>query len=168
MSQLFHDSAASPIDFSRAEAEDAREFFKEVLLSYRLVFGQTNSSHNDFNKELKKWDLKSMPNDDPMLYQLCGHGCDSEEVRDIYIAIDADDPSNHYNPIIDFPYLGRRLAGIQDYVRGHNPHNFIALWHDRRNVSWWWTFWAVIVIGGLGLLFALAQTILAILQLVKS
>jgi hypothetical protein len=112
-----------------------------------------------------------------MLERLCGHSCESDEVADIYIAIDAEDPSNHYNPIMDFPFFGKRLVAIQDYVRGHNPHNFKALWYDRRNVSWWWTFWvrvhihdglassalilmpcqAVIFIGGLTLVFTLTQ-----------
>lgn len=169
LSRIFEDSGAShSYDSSKTDADEARQFFKEVLLSYRLIFGQTYNSRKDFNKQLRKWDLKSKGNSDPMLYRLCGHGCESDEARDIYLEIDADDPSNHYNPIVDFPFLGRRLVGIQDYIRGHNPDNIKALWYDRRNVSWWWTFWAVIIIGGLTLFLALVQTILQALQLIQS
>jgi len=117
---------------------------------------------------LKKWNLKAKENSDPMLYRICGHGCESEEVREIYIEIGADDPSNHHNPAVDFPFLGKRLVFIQNYVSAHNPSSFWALWHDRRNVSWWWTFWAVIIIGGLGLLIGFAQVVLQILQLIQS
>lgn len=167
MSRLFQDNAAST-DFSNIDADDTRQFFKEVILSYRLIFGQTKSSRQRFNKQLKKWDLKSKSNSDPMLYRICGHGCESEEAREIYYEIEADDPSNQYDPAVDFPFLGKRLVSIQDYVQGHKPSNFKALWYDRRNVSWWWTFWAVIIIGGLGLVLALVQDILQILQLIKT
>lgn len=64
-----------------------------------------------------------------------------DDARQIYEAIGADDPSNHYNPRSDFPFLGKRLAELQEYVRGHSPHTIMALWHDRRDASWWWTFW---------------------------
>lgn len=76
-----------------------------------------------------------------MLEILCGHGWEFEDARQIYEEIGAEEPSNHYSPIADFPFLGKRLAELQAYVRGHSPHNIMALWYDRRNVSWWWTFW---------------------------
>jgi hypothetical protein len=139
--RIFQESVATQSDSTRAEIDDAYEFFKEVLLSYRLIFSQTKSSRKTFKKQWKKWDLTSRGNIDPILERLCGHSCDSEEARDLYYAIDADDPSSHYNPISDFPFLGKRLTDIQDYVSGHNPHSFKALWYDRRNVTWWWTFW---------------------------
>jgi hypothetical protein len=129
------------LDLLKADVDEARQFFREVLLSYRLIFGKTYSSRKDFKKQLRKWNLESKKNSDPMLYRLCAHGYESEEAREIYLEIDADDPSNHYNPVVDFPFLGKRLEGIQDYTRGSSPDNIKALWHDRRNMSWWWTFW---------------------------
>lgn len=83
-------------------------------------------------------------NSDPMLHRICGHDCESDEVREIYIEIGADEPINQYNPAVDFPFLGKRLGSIQEYIRGHNPSNFWALWYDRRNISLWWTFWVSI------------------------
>jgi len=103
-----------------------------------------------------------------MLLLLCGRSWEDDEARQIYDEIGADDPSNHYSSISDFPFLGKRLADLQAYVAGHNPHTIMALWHDRRNMSWWWTFWAVIIIGGLTLVFALLQSILQIIQVIYS
>ena len=90
---------------------------------------------------MNKWDLISKGNHDPILEKLCCYSCDSDEAGDLYAAIEADDPSSHFTPIADFPFLGKRLTDIQDYVSNHNPHSFMALWYDRRNVTWWWTFW---------------------------
>jgi len=163
MSQIFQESGATPSDPARVE-DEAYEFFKEVLLSYRLIFSQTKSSRKVFRKQMKKWNLISKGNLDPILERLCGYSCDSDEAGDLYGAIEADDPSSHFTPIADFPFLGKRLMDIQDYVSNHNPHSFMALWYDRRNVTWWWTFWAVIIIGGVGLVLALVQTVFQVLQ----
>jgi hypothetical protein len=73
-----------------------------------------------------------------MLYILCGEPCTSPNSRDIYDEIEAEDPTTHYSPVADYPFFGERLIELQSYVRGHN---FMALWYDRRDVSWWWTFW---------------------------
>jgi hypothetical protein len=139
--RIFQESGAAPSDSTRPDIDDAYEYFKEVLLSYSLIFSQTKSSRKAFQKQSKKWNLKSRGNMDPILERLCAHSCDSDEARELYWAIEADDPSIHFNPISDFPFLGKRLTDIQDYVSSHNPHSFMALWYDRRNVTWWWTFW---------------------------
>jgi hypothetical protein len=116
----------------------------EVLISYRLIFGQTKNSHRDFKTLSRKWakSWNSTPElqkqADPMLYILCGQPCTSPEASAIYDEIEAEDPSTHYSPVTDFPFFGERLVELQNYVRGHN---FMALWYDRRDVSWWWTFW---------------------------
>lgn len=127
---------------SLGEGQDAQEFFKEILRSYRLIFGQTRSSRKKFQKlygKSRSW--SSGPNSDPLLQLICGRSCESGESSTIFAEIGADDASNHYDPQVDFPFLGKRLLGLQDYVRGHNPHNFKSLWYDRRNGFWWWSFW---------------------------
>ena len=121
---------------------EAQHFFREVLISYRLIFGQTRSSRNDFNRTYSKLNFWSkQPNPDPLITILCGQNWESESAMQIYYDIEADDPSNHYDARYDFPFLGRRLLELQDYIRGQNPEAMGALWHDRRNVSYWWTLW---------------------------
>ena len=82
---------------------------------------------------------------DPMLPIICGHHCESDESRAVYDEIDAEDPSTHYSPSQDFPYLGRRLEILQAYVKNHRPKSFWALWHDDRDVGFWWTFWVCFI-----------------------
>jgi len=127
---------------SEDDAEDAKQFFTEVLLSYRLIFSQTRLSRKEFNRFYSKsgfWNKQSNP--DPLITVLCGQSGENTDSRRVYDEIGADDPSNHYSPVHDFPFLGKRLLELQDYVRGHNLTNLKALWYDQRNISWWWTFW---------------------------
>lgn len=35
------------------------------------------------------------------------------------------------------------------------------IWRDKRNVEKWWTFWAVVLFGSIGVLLSLAQVALA-------
>ncbi|CZR55431.1 uncharacterized protein PAC_05319 [Phialocephala subalpina] len=149
--RLFWDSDQSN-SFLRAEVEDAMEFYREVLLSYRLIFGQDNISHKRFNKMFRKSDLLPKEYHDSLIFILCGQHWDSKEARHVYELIDAEDPSTHYSPTIDFPYLGTRLLELQTYVKDYKPSTFCAIWNDKRDPSEWWTFWAVILMGSMTLI----------------
>jgi len=168
LSQLFSDSI-EPVSFlsPAVEVEDAKDFYKEVLLTYRLLFGQDTHSFKYFNALARK---EPIPGEcqDPLLSTICGQGWESKDARQVYEMIEADEPSLHYSPSSEFPFLGRRLLDVQKYVRGHSSNTIQGIWYDRRNPLGWWTFWAVVIIGGVGLILALVfgilQTVLAILQ----
>lgn len=129
--------------FANPNDDPAAEYFKEVLISYRLIFGQTRSSYRDFNSLVSKKSLIWFGTGivDPLLPVICGHSWDSEQVRSIYDEIDVDEASDYYTTSSDFPYLGERLEILQEYVRDHRSTTMTALWNDRRDVGWWWTFW---------------------------
>lgn len=141
------------------------EYFREVLLSYRLIFGQDKASWKAFKKKLltfeERWDCSDKQSDDAdeMLRTLCCWSYDSPNANRIYEVIDAADGiSPYYYPDSDFPFLGRRILDLQAFVSGRNPHNWRALWNDKRNVGLWWTFWAVIIIGGSSIFLGFLQT----------
>lgn len=130
------------------ERDHTGDFFKEVLLSYRLIFGQHKKSWQYFNKKLVAWNHdwdcsgeQGSRTSDPMLLLLCGRSWLADGPKQIYDEISADEPSEYYSPNMDFPFLGKRILVLQNHVKGHNAHSLRALWHDHRNVSWWWTFW---------------------------
>jgi hypothetical protein len=129
-----------------------QDYFREVLLSYRLLFGQDHKSWKAFQAKIAEWGENwncSDPNSedkDDMLLILCGKSYKSQEAREVYEQIDADedpkeDLSVYYYPDSDFPFFGKRLLNLQAFVKGRHPHNWSALWNDRRNVAYWWTFW---------------------------
>jgi sterol desaturase/sphingolipid hydroxylase (fatty acid hydroxylase superfamily) len=74
--------------------------------------------------------------------------------------------SNTYSARDDFPVFGQRLLALQRYNRRHQPSKITDLWRNRQNPLQWYTFWAVLVVGGSGLLLAILQLIIGVLQLV--
>lgn len=65
-----------------------------------------------------------------------------------------------------FPILGHRLAAIQDDIDHLQLTRITALWRDRRDLSRWYTFWAVLIIGGIGNVLSAIQTCFTIIQAV--
>ena len=112
-----------------------------MLLTYRLIFGQDNSSSKDFNSLAQRWDQSQDQLADPMLEVLCGRRWDANGALQVFEEIEAENPLSFYSPSLDFPFLGQRLLEIQRFVQGRRPNSMAALWHDRRKLIQWWTLW---------------------------
>jgi hypothetical protein len=69
-----------------------------------------------------------------------------------------------YSASKDFPLLGQRLLELQNYMNAQNPSDFLTLWYDRRDILRLYTFWAVFVVGGLGILLSFASVGLTVVQ----
>lgn len=67
----------------------------------------------------------------------------------------------------DFPILRSRIAILQQHMSTSKPRGWQDFWNDRRDSAQWLTFWAVIAIGGLGLILALMQVVLQVVQLAQ-
>lgn len=78
---------------------------------------------------------------DPMLLILCGKSVTSEEARKIYDEIDANGPTDCYDPNTQFPFFGKRLLELQQFIKHHQPQNLRALLNDRRDVAAWVILW---------------------------
>jgi hypothetical protein len=149
------------------------DYFREVLLSYRLIFGQDKKSWKAFVEKSALrppgWDclLPGFDDADPLLQTLCGTSASSPAAADLYAEIEAEEVSPYYYPD-SFPFLGRRILDLQTFIKGRHPHNWRALWNDRRNVAYWWTFWAVLFIGGGTILLGLLQLAISIWQGISS
>jgi hypothetical protein len=123
-----------------------RDFFEEILLSYRLIFGQDERSYKAFLRMLQACEEKrgrpswEMTWDcDPMLYQLCGQSSSDEEARKIYDEIDANEPASYYNAHTEFPCLAKRLIELQQFIDQHQPSSVRSLLNDRRDISAWYS-----------------------------
>ncbi|KAI1458140.1 hypothetical protein F4805DRAFT_148997 [Annulohypoxylon moriforme] len=141
----------------------AKPYLVEVLLSYRLLFGQHPLSRGLFlNQERKnaEWDDTL----DPLLEALCGHehvsGFDGTEEylheRGVY---DAD---------INFPHLGPRLMELADYSSSQRPGNLFEVWCDQRDPEKLLTFKAVIIIGAASIALSILQVLVGVVQIVIS
>ena len=141
---------------------DIHAFLNEILLSYRLLFGQVKSSRQFFRRHLEPLLAADVPPEgqDPLLAQLCGS-------RLAATSILAKEKSI-YRLDKDFPMLHSRLAILAKHVEGTKPRGWKELWRDKRDSAQWVTFWAVIIIGSLGLLLAFLQVVLGIVQTTRS
>jgi len=73
-----------------------------------------------------------------------------------------------YSAELDFPILGSRLLRIQAFNLRQQPRRIRDLWRDRRNPLQWYTFWAVLIIGGATILLGVLQLLVSTAQLVTS
>jgi uncharacterized integral membrane protein len=64
----------------------------------------------------------------------------------------------------DFPHYGQKLCTIQEYIDKHRPRRVIDLWRDRRDPEKTLTLWAVLILGIIGIILSLVQTLLNAVQ----
>ncbi|KAH7416716.1 hypothetical protein BKA64DRAFT_701498 [Cadophora sp. MPI-SDFR-AT-0126] len=142
-----------------------RDYFKEVILSYCLLFGQHTWSYGSYSIYGSQWQLPTDFGPDPLLEILCGQYGDNEGLGEILDEIDAVIPVDSFSMAKEFTYLSSRLLIIQNTAQCHQPTGIGPLWHDNRDTYKWWTLWAVIIIGVLALLLGAIQTLLQACQL---
>jgi hypothetical protein len=147
----YYGAKAKPVGFTSGA------YLKEIRLSYRLLFSDKSRSRSWYQSVEKKSAL-ARGYRDPFLNQLCALSTRSESDET------HADSTVSYNTTTDFPILGDRLLLIQDYVDRQQPSTVVALWKDRRDLLRFYTFWAVAVVGGLGLVFSLVQIFLGAAQ----
>jgi hypothetical protein len=140
-----------------------RDFLREILLSYRLLFGQDQRSRKLF-RDRERSSISGSGHFDPFLDDLCGRKAANLQPRIAELLPE----QRIYSIETRFPVLGGRLLELQAYNMRQNPGKLKELWRDRRNPLQFFTFWAVIVIGGLSILLSFLQILLSAAQLAVS
>lgn len=139
-----------------ATEDDVKQMLTETLLTFRLLFGQSKPGRRLFRK-LRPFEGVPEVGTDKFLMTLCGHkkyeSIPTLRERDIY-----DLPR-------DFPVYRSRLAVLICHLNARKPRSWKELWQDKRDSASWLTFWVVLIFGGLGILLALLQVMLQIVQL---
>ncbi|KAK2821084.1 hypothetical protein FQN49_007730 [Arthroderma sp. PD_2] len=160
---------------------------QEIILSYRLLFGQDKKSRKIARRELCKLkDACPNQNVDTMLFDLCERKYEYGRLWwKTYDKVLQSYPSEIwpitcrtmegylqqsgvYSARDDFPRLGKRLMKLQQFSLRQKPSKLTDLWRDRRNPLQWYTFWAVILVGGLANVLAALQLLVAVIELQAS
>lgn len=145
----------------RASEKDISQLMREVLLSYRLLFGQHGASRKLFPQIYEPTERLQQP--DQLLPILCMtkyiHRT-SEQLpwspdRPVYFA------AQH------FPVLSERIELIAKELKGSRPTSMRELLRDRRDTLQYWTFWLVFMIGAASIILSLVQVILQAVQLAQ-
>ncbi|KAH8704213.1 hypothetical protein BGW36DRAFT_355585 [Talaromyces proteolyticus] len=133
---------------------NSHDFFRELVFTYRLIFGQSRDAYKAFRSDYEnKLDEKDIDRD-PLLYRLCGSDWSNEC---LYDELDAPHIRTVYSTMSDFPFFGQRLIELQEYVLSQSPDNFTTLWRDRRDITTFYTLWAALI-------FGITTTLLGIIQ----
>jgi len=143
--------------------EDVDAFLLELLRSYRLLFGQDKASRKLF-KSTNPFSGIPLEGEDPVLGRLCGRKILELPEHPFANLTDRD----YYRLHRDFPFLRSRIITLKRLLDAGKPRGWKELWWDRRNAGQWYTFWAVIIIGGAGIVLAALQVALSAAQLAVS
>ncbi|QRD81572.1 hypothetical protein F9C07_1185037 [Aspergillus flavus] len=142
-----------------ATAEDVTSFLYEVLLSYRLLFGLSAKGRQFYHSICPFSDLPPDQHD-PLLGELCGSRT--------LTTVSMDHHEDVFSLVSDFPILHDRFEALQTHLACQKARGLIQLWRDKRSTEAWYTFWAVVLIGGVGLFLSFVQTVLQIMQVLYS
>ncbi|CAH0018749.1 unnamed protein product [Clonostachys rhizophaga] len=138
-----------------ANEADINDLLREVLLSYRLLFGQSRRSRKLFRR-LRPFAQTSQELHDRFLFDMCT----KKEPKCSINLIEHE----QYDLVGDFPHLRSRLMRLNNYATAKKPRSVRQLWKDKRDSTACLAFWSVIIIGSIGILLGLIQTVLQIMQ----
>jgi hypothetical protein len=171
-----------------------RSYHREILLTFRLIFGQDKASAISGSLGPPGPPLRFLPSwcqafrrkpvflnhpwnpgdpeiKDPLLPKLCGG--DWLDV-DLYYQLEPGPTKSAYVVDEEFPFFADRLMALQDFVQAQSPRDFWSLLNDRRDMNRLWTVRVAVVLGlvvavltVLQLLVGLAQLAVAIMDLKK-
>ncbi|KAM5347849.1 hypothetical protein ACJ41O_007673 [Fusarium nematophilum] len=136
----------------------------EILRSYHLLFGAERKARSLYrSKERKKARVDSLGGPDKLLDELCGY-----TATPFFRLPRVERPLATIDASVHFPAFAPRLLRLQKFMETRQARGLRGIYHDQRNSYQWWTFWAVIWIGGIGLLLSFVSTILTAIQTIYS
>ena len=151
-------AGASPSSSSRQWAceEDVTEMLLETLLSYRLLFAQ-NKQARKLYRRLEPFAGIPLEGRDHLLSSLCG--------RKSFSTAQIPSDQDSYDLQRHFPILRSRIAVLHRNLSASKPKGWRELWRDKRDSAGWFTFWIVLIFGGVAILLSILQVLLQILQI---
>jgi hypothetical protein len=143
--QLLTDHVMSVHELDKEPVVPTDSFFRELLLTFRILFGQDERSVRAGLRCCAGQDTHRLA--DPMLALLCGKPWTTPEARDLYDDVGAGAVRDTYDSNADFPIMGARLLELQQFVKDYHPTTLTALWRDRKDPTAWFNIWSTQVRG---------------------
>lgn len=156
---IFSSSCAAHSDDNQnwASEIDVAQLLHEILLSYRLLFGQNKDSRRLF-QSMGAFIGEPPEGHDPLLEPLCSS-------KSVTFSPSSCKEREFYRLRRDFLVLRGRIASLQQQMYNLKPRGWRELWKDKRDSAQWYTFWAVIIFGGSSIILATVQVVLQAAQL---
>lgn len=152
-----HSFASTELNASdpRANRDEIDDILREILLSYRLLFGQSKPSRRFFRR-LQASHVALSSNPDALLQAICG--------QNYFIHQFVPQDRSIYFAQRDFPVLGERVKLLATELEAARPKSWRDLLRDRRDTTQYWTFWLVVIFGGTSILLSFIQVVLQAIQ----
>lgn len=154
----------------RADEDDIAHILEEVLLSFRLLFGQSAKSRRLFRHVFEPGDgVFARP--DTLLQYLCCEKRIGGTTGPYRLGGDGSgwipwDRSVYYAPR-DFPVLFERVELLAKELKAARPNSIGDLLRDRRDTLQFWTFWLVAIFGLVSVGLSITQVILQAVQIAQ-
>ena len=170
---MFEQQSENSEHTSDAEREDGVLYGTQTFK--QEIFAQNSASRKLFLKH-ERTAASRMHFLDPLLERLCAQG-PRGTIRDLpgyFWSVSCKTAEGHlqeqdvYSVTSNFPILGPRLRKLEAYSLRQTPSKIRDLWRDFRSPLQWYTFWAVVLFGGLGIVLAILQTLLAVARVVST
>lgn len=145
----------------RGSQEDISQLVREVLLSFRLLFGQHKLSRKLFPLIYRPTEPLQEP--DQLLPVLCM----TKYIQQTSELLPASVDQPVYFAAQHFPVLSERIEIIAKELKNSRPTSIADLLRDRRDTLQFYTFWLVSIIGGIGIILSVVQVILQAIQLTR-
>ncbi|CAI6092686.1 unnamed protein product [Clonostachys chloroleuca] len=143
----------------RANESDITHLLGEILLSYRLLFGQSKKSRKVFRQTFDPQKLPC-PQPDTLLAVLCSQKQVPAKLGDFPLPVDR----HIYYAARDFSVLHDRVELLFKELNGTRPKSISGLLKDRRDTLQFWTFWLVGIFGSLSVTLTFAQVVMQAYQ----
>jgi hypothetical protein len=140
-----------------ASEEDVTELLRKILLSYRLLFGQSRRSRRLFRR-LRPFTHVPHEGHDRFLSLICG----KKQCEFPITLIEREE----YDLAGDLPHIRARIERLNSYASSKKPRSILQLWRDKRDSTAWLALWSVLIFGSVSILLGMIQAIFQIMQYV--
>ncbi|KFH41961.1 hypothetical protein ACRE_073430 [Hapsidospora chrysogenum ATCC 11550] len=157
-----------PVDPPVSQPLEATTVHREILLSFRLLFGQLGKAKRRARRGpplrwKKTGPLLSLPPQELAFLLKCVLPRSPDPVYrsfwppSVVTAKGTLTNQEFYAPWVDFRVFGSRLCEVQKYNESQRPTRVRKMWRDRRDPARWCTVWVVMVLGILSLILSACQ-----------
>lgn len=97
-----------------------------------------------------------------------GHPCFSADMCEQLHSHFGDQGQSDFQAYSSYPDYEDRLRVLRAYMDSKKPKGFRGLWRDKRDTYSYYTFWGVIIFGGVSVLLGLLSLFASILQTIAA
>ncbi|KAH9206645.1 hypothetical protein DL95DRAFT_450742 [Leptodontidium sp. 2 PMI_412] len=164
--QCLHRFRPSPYQDYREDSRNTslRNFRREIAETWAILF-ITKGTLRERTAEYKRISDPPWASQESLKYQNSYHLEYTANIHKKFKIMARDRDQLRY---ADFPILEARLRQLRHYMDSRTPSTLRQLWNDKRDTLTYYTFWGVIIFGGLSVFLAFFSLSIGIAQTIAA